>query len=305
MSPSIYNINNAVIKEKMASFDYDWTIVNPKDGKTFPSTIDDWVWLYPEVPNKIKQYYQDGYMIVVFTNQSKKWKCEQIQLVMKELDIPLFVVIATDKSEYKPNPILLNVLCQDTINKEESFFVGDALGRKTDFSDSDKVFAETIGIKYYSPEEIFRNKIESFEIPLIPLSPNPEIIIMVGYPGSGKSTIAKNICKNENYIHIEGDVYKTSSKMKKASIQHILESKSIIFDATHSSIKKRNEYIEFSKKYSYEVKCIHATTSLDESYKRNKLRSDEKVVPKIAYSVYKKYYQEPTEEEGFVLYKID
>lgn len=305
MSPSIYNINNAVIKEKMASFDYDWTIVNPKDGKTFPSTIDDWVWLYPEVPNKIKQYYQDGYMIVVFTNQSKKWKCEQIQLVMKELDIPLFVVIATDKSEYKPNPILLNVLCQDTINKEESFFVGDALGRKTDFSDSDKVFAETIGIKYYSPEEIFRNKIESFEIPLIPLSPNPEIIIMVGYPGSGKSTIAKTICKNENYIHIEGDVYKTSNKMKKASIQHILESKSIIFDATHSSIKKRNEYIEFSKKYSYEVKCIHATTSLDESYKRNKLRSDEKVVPKIAYSVYKKYYQEPTEEEGFVLYKID
>ena len=115
---------------------------------------------HPEVPNKIKQYYQDGYMIVVFTNQSKKWKCEQIQLVMKELDIPLFVVIATDKSEYKPNPILLNVLCQDTINKEESFFVGDALGRKTDFSDSDKVFAETIGIKYYSPEEIFRNKIE-------------------------------------------------------------------------------------------------------------------------------------------------
>ena len=69
--------------------------------------------------------------------------------------------------------------------------------------------------------------------------------------------------------------------------------------------EKRNEYIEFSKKYSYEVKCIHATTSLDESYKRNKLSSDEKVVPKIAYSVYKKYYQEPTEEEGFVLYKID
>ena len=85
----------------------------------------------------------------------------------------------------------------------------------------------------------------------------------------------------------------------------LILSKSIIFDATHSSIKKRNEYIEFSKKYSYEVKCIHATTSLDESYKRNKLRSDEKVVPKIAYSVYKKYYQEPTEEEGFVLYKID
>ena len=54
MAPIIYNINNAEVKEKMASFDYDWTVVNPKDGKTFPSSIDDWEWLYPGVPEKIK-----------------------------------------------------------------------------------------------------------------------------------------------------------------------------------------------------------------------------------------------------------
>ena len=41
MSPIIYNLNNAVIREKMAAFDYDWTLVSPKDGKTFPSNIDD------------------------------------------------------------------------------------------------------------------------------------------------------------------------------------------------------------------------------------------------------------------------
>ena len=304
MSPTIHNINNAIIKEKMASFDYDWTIVNPKDGKTFPSSIDDWVWLYPGVPEKIKQYYEDGYMIVVFTNQSKKWKCEQIQMVMKQLEIPLFVVIATDKTEYKPNPILFNIPFGGNINKEESFFVGDALGRKSDFSDSDKVFAENIGIKWYSPEDIFTNKTDAFELPIIPLSAYPEIIIMVGYPGSGKSTIAENICKRDNYIHIAGDIYKTSSKMRKASLEYILQSKSIVFDATHSSIKKRKEFIDLGKKYNYEVKCIHITTSLDISYKRNKSRCDEKQVPKIAYSVYKKYYEEPTEEEGFTLYIV-
>ena len=42
-----------------------------------------------------------------------------------------------------------------SIDKSESFFVGDALGRKGDWSDSDKVFAENIGIKYISPEEMF------------------------------------------------------------------------------------------------------------------------------------------------------
>lgn len=305
MSPMIYNINNATIREKMASFDYDWTMVNPKDGKTFPTSIDDWQWMYPTVPEKIKQYYEDGYMIVVFSNQSKKWKCEQIEMVMKQLEVPLFVVIATEKNEYKPNPILFDThFGENTINKEESFFVGDALGRKSDFSDSDKVFAENIGIKWYSPEDIFVNKTETFEIPNIPLSTNPEIIIMMGYPGSGKSTIADYICTIDNYIHIAGDIYKTSSKMRKASLEYILQSKSIVFDATHSSIKKRKEFIDLGKKYNYEVKCIHITTSLDISYKRNKSRCDEKQVPKIAYSVYKKYYEEPTEEEGFTLLVI-
>ena len=305
MAPIIYNINNAEVKEKMASFDYDWTVVNPKDGKTFPSSIDDWEWLYPGVPEKIKKYYEDGYMIVIFTNQSKKWKCEQIQMVMKHLEIPLFVVIATDKAEYKPNPILFNIPFEgNNINKEESFFVGDALGRKSDFSDSDKVFADNIGIKCYSPEDIFTNKSDTFEIPIIPLSSSPEIIIMVGYPGSGKSAIAKNICKTGNYIHIEGDIYKTSSKMRKASLDYISQSKSIVFDATHSSIKKRKEFVDLSKKYNYKVKCIHVTTTLDIAYKQNKSRSAEKQVPKIAYSVYKKYYEEPTEEEGFTLYTV-
>jgi bifunctional polynucleotide phosphatase/kinase len=305
MTLNIYNINNPVICNKMASFDYDWTLVNPKGGKIFPSSIDDWQWLYPNIPTIIKQYHDDGYMIVVFSNQSKPWKYEQIQMVMKELNIPLFIVIATDKKLYKPNIKLFDSFVNGSlINKEQSFYVGDALGRKTDFSDSDKVFAENIGIKCYSPEDIFVDETNTFDIPAIPLSTNPEIIIMVGFPGSGKSTIANNICKNNNYNHISGDIYKTTSKMRKASLEYILDNKSIVFDATYSSIKKRKELVDFAKKYNYEVKCIHVNTSLDISYKRNKLRADDKQVPKIAYSVYKKYYEEPIIEEGFSLYTV-
>ena len=142
-------------------------------------------------------------MIVIFTNQSKDWKIEQIRLVATSLNIPIFIVVATDKCDYKPNPILLNVLIESNkINKDKSFFVGDALGRKSDFSDSDKVFAENIGIPYYCPEEVFHVKQEIIEIPAIPLSDEKQIIIMMGYPGSGKSTIAKNICKNESFVYI-------------------------------------------------------------------------------------------------------
>lgn len=303
MNPIIYNINNAIKRPKMAAFDYDWTIVNPKDGNTFSSSMDDWVWFSSVVPEKIKNYYKDDYMIVIFTNQSKSWKCEQIKLVMKQLEIPIFIVVATKKEIYKPNPISFSMYFEDCVDKEKSFFVGDALGRKTDFSDSDLKFAENIGIKCYSPEAIFLEK-NTFDIPSLSLSLNPEVIIMVGYPGSGKSTIAENICKNNNYIHITGDIHKTSSKMMKFALPYVSQSKSIIFDATHSSVKKRKELVDFSKNNNYEVKCIHVTTSLEESYKRNRLRCEEKQVPKIAYSVFKKYYEEPNEDEGFTLITI-
>jgi len=305
MTPTIYKLNNVVHREKMAAFDYDWTLVSPKGGKTFPSNLDDWEWLYPTIPEKIKSYYEDGFMIVIFTNQSKDWKHEQIQLVAKTLDIPVFIVVATEKCHYKPNPILFNILVgNNKISKEKSFFVGDALGRGGDFSDSDKIFAENIGIPCFCPEQVFHVKTEITNIPTIPLSDEKQIIIMMGYPGSGKSTIAKNICKNESFVYIEGDLYKTSTKMIKASLEHITQNKSIIFDATNSSSKKRQEYIELGKKYNYKIVCIHVSTPLEVAYKQNKLRNYEKYVPKIAYSVYKKNYEEPSEIEGFKLFVI-
>lgn len=302
MSPIIYNINNAVFRENMAAFDYDWTLVNPKEGKTFPSNIDDWQWIYPNVVEFLQKYYNDGYMIVIFTNQSKQWKCDQIKLVSETLNIPLHIVISMDKKEHKPNPLMFHTLVQENIiNKDKSFFVGDALGRKIDFSDSDKLFAENIGLKCFSPEKFFHADNQTFEIPSIPLKDDPEIIIMMGFSGSGKSTIAKEICKNDTYIHIEGDMYKTSGKMIKKSLEYISKRKSIVFDATNSSIKKRKEYVLLGQKFNYQVRCIHVSTSKDISYKRNILRGEEKHVPKIAYSVYSKYYEEPNESEGFEL----
>ena len=312
MSPIIYKINNPTFREKMVAFDYDWTLVNPKNGKTFPSDIDDWQWMYPTIQDQIKKYYDDNYMIVIFTNQSKFWKCAQIQLVANSLNIPIFVVITMDKKEYKPNPIMFNIFTEEfteKINKDLSFFVGYALGRKYDFADTDKLFAENIGIKCFSPENIFYKNTEiknfSSENIIILTSEKPEIIIMMGYPASGKSSLALAISQqNTNYIIIEGDIYKTSSKMIKKSLSNIQEKKSIIFDATNSSIKKRKEYILLAQKYNYNIKCIHLTTSLDASIKRNINREENKQVPRIAFSVYSKYYEEPNVNEGFSLINV-
>lgn len=302
MAPTIYNINKAQLKAKIAAFDYDHTLVCPKDGKTMPSNVEDWQWLYPNIPDELKRFNEEGFSVVIFTNQSKPWKIIQIQYVMQTLQIPVFIVVASEKCDYKPNPLLYDVLVGSAkVTKEQSFFVGDALGGKGDWADSDKVFAQNIGFKCYSPEQMFAPKQETVEIPAVNLSDAKQVVIMVGYPGSGKSTISKKICQNEQFVLIQGDIHKTSPKMIKAALPSVKEGKSVVFDATNSSSKKRSEYIEFAKKHNMKVVCVHMTTSLEVSYKRNKERDPENQVPKIAYSVYTKHFENPSLEEGFEL----
>ena len=110
MAPTIYNINDAQMKSKIAAFDYDHTLVCPKDGATFAKDVDDWQWLYPNIPEQLKRYNDEGFSVVIFTNQSKPWKVVQIQSVAKSLEIPVFVVVAQEKCDYKPNPVLYEVL---------------------------------------------------------------------------------------------------------------------------------------------------------------------------------------------------
>jgi len=54
----------------MASFDMDDTIITRKSGDKFPKDSDDWILLNDKVAPKIKELYNDGYKIVIFTNQA-------------------------------------------------------------------------------------------------------------------------------------------------------------------------------------------------------------------------------------------
>ena len=88
--------------------------------------------------------------------------------------------IAIDKNLQKPSPFMWNKLnISQTINKTESFFVGDALGRTGDWSNTDKLFADNCEIQIKSPEECFplRKKQYSEFIP----SKTQELVLMMGF----------------------------------------------------------------------------------------------------------------------------
>ena len=51
-------------------------------------------------------------MIVLFTNQSKAWKIEQIHNVIEQLEIPIYLVVAYSKHKrgYKPDKGMFIIL---------------------------------------------------------------------------------------------------------------------------------------------------------------------------------------------------
>ncbi len=301
-------------KPSVLFLDYDQTLVIPKEGRTFPKDVDDWQWLFPNIPSIITQKYNDGYRIVICTNQTKPWKCTQIENALSSIKgVKMDVCIGMEKSVHKPSTAMIGLLAwfgKEHINVQSSLFVGDALGRKNDYSDSDKVFAQTLGIQYIEPEMFFDMFFDDLNLntqqSCLTPSQTPEVIIMVGYPGSGKSTLALSLVEEHStYQYISGDIYKTSTKMistaKKICKENNDIKPSFIFDATNPTIEKRAEYITFAKVHDYPIRCVYMNTSFEESKRRNMHREDEKKIPAIVYNIYRKKFEEPNEIEGFTL----
>lgn len=301
----VYFYNEPDLKHKnLAIFDIDWTIIKPKDGKEFPKDENDWVWLRKSVPEILKKY-SETHQLVLLTDQTKSWKLNMIQQIIQELDLKIVVLVAMNKKHKKGNPeLFLSIFpeFEKICEKDKCFMVGDAGGAK-DWSSVDKDFADNVGIQFFKPEEIFPfDEIQEFEGDY-ENKVEKEVVIMVGMPGSGKSTFCSQ--KLSSYKLICGDTFKTQPKMIKEAKKHI-NTKSIIFDGTNGTSKKRKNYIDFAMEYNRKVKCIWIDTNLENSIEQIKKRKTEggHYVPKIALYTYKKYFEIPDENEGFELIKI-
>lgn len=87
----------------------DKTLIKTISGLQFPKDCNDWQLLYPEVPGKIKKFYEDGYKIVIFSNQAslgtgkvkvKDFKMK-IERLVKKIGVPMQVYLAAGESIYR------------------------------------------------------------------------------------------------------------------------------------------------------------------------------------------------------------
>lgn len=214
-------------KEKVAAFDLDHTIISTKSGRVFPTSMDDWKIMYAEIPGKLKKMCEDGFKIVIFTNQKgiSKGKTsvpefkQKVKSIIKRIGIPIQVLVSTGSGRYrKPNTGMWDYFISRgnqgvPVDLKSCIYVGDAAGRpeskvpikrKKDFSCADRLFALNAHLKFYTPEEFFLgHKPSSFQMP----SFDPRTV------GNEPLAVRYKPASNGNSTLKESDVVSSSSEV--------------------------------------------------------------------------------------------
>ncbi|XP_071529360.1 uncharacterized protein F21D5.5 isoform X1 [Panulirus ornatus] len=330
-------------RAKVACYDMDGTLITTKSGKVFAQDYNDWKIIYAEVPGKLKQLYDDGYKIVIMSNQagiaSGKHTVAGVQKkignIIDKLGVPIQALVSTGKGEFRKPAIGMWTFLKNEANggieidMKESMFVGDAAGRpaqgskkKKDFSISDRLFALNVGLPFFTPEEHFLGtKAQTFNMPefdpravddSLPLFEPPstkvpkhkvEVIILVGYPGSGKSFFSSTHLAGLGYIQANRDTVGSWQKCVSIMEKSLKDGKHVVIDNTNPDAESRKRYIDAAKKLNVPVRCFVFNISKDHSRHNNKFRelsgADHTKVNDMIYNMYKSKYNEPNIKEGF------
>jgi len=292
ITSSFYAYNGSYTGDKIFATDLDGTLIRTRKAR-FAKDEYDYAFL-PNCITTLKNYIKKGFTIAIFTNQKKSPKImiAKIENVLSDLikeGVNPWIFVAVKDDQYrKPNIGMWDYFLNNfgyVINHKSSFYVGDAAGRPQDHSDSDLKFSENIGLKFYTPEEIFPNTI-------IDIPDYQSMFISVGNQGSGKSTYYQNNLQHLGWFHASQDKIGSYAKVLKEIEKELKEGKSVYVDATNPTYDKRQDYIKLAIKYQIPTLIIYFVR---DGYGFNQLRTENKV-PDLCYNIYYKNLEEPTEE---------
>ncbi|KAI5098680.1 bifunctional polynucleotide phosphatase/kinase isoform X1, partial [Silurus meridionalis] len=263
----------------------------------------------------------------------------KVEDILQTLKLPVQVFVAAGPGIYrKPVTGMWEHLCEKAndgiaVDKSQCVYVGDAAGRpvnwapgkkKKDFSCSDRLFALNIGLEFHTPEEFFLGwKAAPFNMPsfdprgLDPkaclydppnaalTSTSQEIIVAVGFPGSGKSTFFQTHIISKGYVYVNRDILGSWQNCVSACERALKEGRSVAVDNTNPDPESRKRYVDISKSAGVSCRCFNFTTSLEQAKHNNRFRE---MVPSstkhvhvndMVFHSYKKKFVAPTLSEGF------
>lgn len=278
---------------KFYIFDLDGTLTISKRGKLFSTTVEDTL-ILPPVEAKVAELKAEGYNILIVTNQSyfSVDTVAKLNMVADVLDVPILCAAGDKSPARKPAPAMWYHYCLaagiDPLTVDELHMTGDAAGPESSYppyrwAATDRLFAQAIGATFHEPLDVF----PAYRLPKIP--DFLTVTVMVGNQGSGKTNFARQLADLSAHQHIEGDKFKTRAKTLKAAKEALAVGRSVIIDATNSSLDRRQECYALADAVGA-VKRVFWIPRDGRPF--NDLRTEGKVPP-VAHAVYSKHFEDP------------
>jgi bifunctional polynucleotide phosphatase/kinase len=246
------------------------------------------------------------FIIVIFSNQKgvgtgKKGNIsikdfqDKIHNIRKLLGFNFIFIASLEDDIYrKPRIGMYKYLKSENglgikIGKSGSFYVGDMAGRKNDKYDTDLKFALNLGLDFMTPEQYFLNKDSNEKTSLtgyqldnfssntkinIKTEPN-KMVIISGYPGAGKSHLAKKFTINSNktkpFELFSRDALQNKFHKKLEEAMDL--GKPVVVEGLYADNSSRIELKNLAAKYQYNTTYILVKTSYELSYHLNLFRT--------------------------------
>lgn len=305
---------------KLAIFDLDGTLIRrlnsaPNHAPKSPYDFD----ILPNRKESLEYLLGQGYNLVGMTNQgwpraSLGVALDRIKAFMIRLGLPMVIFVSTAASNSrdpyrKPSPNMWEFIRQtysppasaqqkSPNGIKEAFFVGDAAGRQVpkDFSAADIEWAANVseynhhnpGIAFSTPEDFFPHTEE-------PVLQGRVMAVLVGAPGSGKSTFAEKVLVPAGYTVISQDVLGNRNRVLKETAAILATGKPIAIDNTNGSLANRQEFFDLARDNAYQV-VVYYFVREGEPWNAARGEAGGKKVPPVAYGVYYRDVVPPTPE---------